>query len=122
MEGSGKMVVTAVGVNSQNGIIMTLISAGRAESKEAKAKRKAAQAEKKKIEAAEKKRAKKTGNKATISPTDREYEIPPIGEIDKGDMELADRAMVDEGPDKSGDKTVLQTKLTKLAVQIGYAG
>jgi Ca2+ transporting ATPase len=122
MEGSGKMVVTAVGVHSQNGIIMTLISGGKAETKEEKAKRKAARAEKKKAEAAERKRAKKTGNKATISPTDREYEIPPIGEIDKGDIELGDRAMVDEGPDKTNEKTVLQTKLTKLAVEIGYAG
>lgn len=29
MEGSGKMLVTAVGVNSQTGIIMTLISAAK---------------------------------------------------------------------------------------------
>ncbi len=28
MEGSGKMVVTAVGVNSQTGIILTLLGAG----------------------------------------------------------------------------------------------
>lgn len=28
MEGSGKMVVTAVGVNSQSGIIFTLLGAG----------------------------------------------------------------------------------------------
>lgn len=28
MEGSGKMVVTAVGVNSQSGIIFTLVGAG----------------------------------------------------------------------------------------------
>lgn len=28
MEGSGKMVVTAVGVNSQTGIIFTLLGAG----------------------------------------------------------------------------------------------
>lgn len=31
MEGSGKMVVTAVGVNSQTGIIMTLLSGGKPE-------------------------------------------------------------------------------------------
>ncbi|EJW84443.1 hypothetical protein WUBG_04645 [Wuchereria bancrofti] len=29
MEGSGKMVVTAVGVNSQTGIIMTLLGAAK---------------------------------------------------------------------------------------------
>lgn len=31
MEGSGKMVVTAVGVNSQTGIIFTLLGAGEME-------------------------------------------------------------------------------------------
>lgn len=31
MEGSGRMVVTAVGVNSQTGIIFTLLGAGEAE-------------------------------------------------------------------------------------------
>ncbi len=31
MEGSGKMVVTAVGVNSQTGIILTLLGAGELE-------------------------------------------------------------------------------------------
>ena len=30
MEGSGKMVLTAVGVNSQTGIIMMLLGAGKA--------------------------------------------------------------------------------------------
>ena len=29
MEGSGKFVITAVGVNSQTGIIMTLLGAGK---------------------------------------------------------------------------------------------
>lgn len=31
MEGSGRMVVTAVGVNSQSGIIFTLLGAGEGE-------------------------------------------------------------------------------------------
>ncbi|NXS11583.1 AT2B1 ATPase, partial [Neodrepanis coruscans] len=34
MEGSGKMVVTAVGVNSQSGIIFTLLGAGGDEEEE----------------------------------------------------------------------------------------
>lgn len=34
MEGSGKMVVTAVGVNSQSGIIFTLLGAGEDEDEE----------------------------------------------------------------------------------------
>lgn len=31
MEGSGKMLITAVGVNSQTGIIMTLLGVGKLE-------------------------------------------------------------------------------------------
>ena len=41
MEGSGKVLVTAVGINSQAGIIFTLLGAAQDEEKEeAKAKRK----------------------------------------------------------------------------------
>lgn len=40
MEGSGKMVVTAVGVNSQAGIIFTLLGAARTEDDAQKKKRK----------------------------------------------------------------------------------
>lgn len=36
MEGSGRMVVTAVGVNSQTGIIFTLLGAGEDEEKKDK--------------------------------------------------------------------------------------
>lgn len=36
MEGSGRMVVTAVGVNSQTGIIFTLLGAGEEEEKKDK--------------------------------------------------------------------------------------
>lgn len=40
MEGSGKMVVTAVGVNSQTGIIFTLLGAGEDEEDEEKEEKK----------------------------------------------------------------------------------
>ena len=40
MEGSGKMLVTAVGVNSQAGIIFTLLGAAADEEEEEKKKRK----------------------------------------------------------------------------------
>lgn len=36
MEGSGRMVVTAVGVNSQTGIIVTLLGSGDEEEKKSK--------------------------------------------------------------------------------------
>lgn len=38
MEGSGKMLATAVGVNSQTGIIMTLLGAARSAEEEEKKK------------------------------------------------------------------------------------
>ncbi len=40
MEGSGKMVVTAVGVNSQTGIIFTLLGAGEDDEDEEEEKKK----------------------------------------------------------------------------------
>lgn len=40
MEGSGKVLVSAVGVNSQAGIILTLLGAAHTESKEQKKKKK----------------------------------------------------------------------------------
>lgn len=40
MEGSGRMVVTAVGVNSQTGIIFTLLGAGGDEEEKEKEKEK----------------------------------------------------------------------------------
>lgn len=40
MEGSGRMVVTAVGINSQTGIIFTLLGAGGDEEDEKKEKEK----------------------------------------------------------------------------------
>jgi Ca2+ transporting ATPase len=49
MEGSGKMMVTAVGVNSQTGIIMQLLGAARSAEEE------------------EKKKQRKSGN--TFTPT-----------------------------------------------------
>lgn len=54
MEGSGKMVVTAIGVNSQTGIIFTLLGAGEDdedEEKEEKKKEKERKKEKKSMPA-----------------------------------------------------------------------
>nr|XP_045625379.1 plasma membrane calcium-transporting ATPase 2-like isoform X2 [Procambarus clarkii] len=68
MEGSGRMVVTGIGVNSQAGIIMTLLGA-----------------------------------------TDKGKEGKEAGKS-KGQ------------PEEKSEKSVLQLKLSKLALQIGYAG
>lgn len=91
MEGSGKMIVTAVGINSQAGIIFALLGA------------------------------------ADIQPTP---EIPK-DEPDEDNSaleQLSDNENEDEDIEQvecSGakkEKSVLQVKLTKLAIQIGYAG
>ncbi|XP_073958849.1 plasma membrane calcium-transporting ATPase 3 isoform X5 [Choristoneura fumiferana] len=102
MEGSGKMLVSAVGVNSQAGIIFTLLGA-------------AVESQDKQI-----KQMKKGDEDVTLPasgnshganhsrPDDNHVPAPP-----------ADKP-APEGHKK--EKSVLQAKLTKLAIQIGYAG
>lgn len=55
MEGSGKVVVTAVGVNSQTGIIFSLLGASEDSDGEEKAEKEKKKKEKKKKEKKEKK-------------------------------------------------------------------
>ncbi|XP_035206395.1 plasma membrane calcium-transporting ATPase 1-like, partial [Stegodyphus dumicola] len=94
MEGSGKMLVAAVGVNSQAGIIFTLLGAAKNEEHAvAKPNPKAAEVE---------------ANIPNDTAPHQEEVIPPK------------KANEDSNPHK--EKSVLQAKLTKLAIQIGYAG
>uniref|UniRef100_A0AAQ5ZJP1 Calcium-transporting ATPase n=1 Tax=Amphiprion ocellaris TaxID=80972 RepID=A0AAQ5ZJP1_AMPOC len=96
MEGSGKMLVTAVGVNSQTGIIFTLLGAGEEEDKGKKGKQHI------------------TACNCSCVKDGATVEMQPLnedGEQDKKKKNL---------PKK--EKSVLQGKLTKLAVQIGKAG
>uniref|UniRef100_A0A8C6Y5Y2 Calcium-transporting ATPase n=1 Tax=Naja naja TaxID=35670 RepID=A0A8C6Y5Y2_NAJNA len=104
MEGSGRMVVTAVGVNSQTGIIFTLLGAGGEDEEEKKEKEK---------------KEKKNGaienrNKAQDGAA---MEMQPLKSEDGIDGDDKKRNNM---PKK--EKSVLQGKLTKLAVQIGKAG
>ncbi|TNN28454.1 Plasma membrane calcium-transporting ATPase 3 [Liparis tanakae] len=94
MEGSGRMLVTAVGVNSQTGIIFTLLGAGEIEE-----------------EAKEKKAKKQDGGVA--------MEMQPLKSAEGGEVEEREKKKTSV-PKK--EKSVLQGKLTKLAVQIGKAG
>ncbi|KAM4695758.1 plasma membrane calcium-transporting ATPase 3 isoform 3-T3 [Rhinophrynus dorsalis] len=94
MEGSGRMVVTAVGINSQTGIIFTLLGAGGEEE-----------------EKKEKKAKKQDGAVA--------MEMQPLKSAEGGEMEEREKKKASV-PKK--EKSVLQGKLTKLAVQIGKAG
>uniref|UniRef100_A0A8C1JSU6 Calcium-transporting ATPase n=1 Tax=Cyprinus carpio TaxID=7962 RepID=A0A8C1JSU6_CYPCA len=88
MEGSGKMLVTAVGVNSQTGIIFTLL--GEEEEREKRKKEKY-----------------KDGGRVEMEPLN-------------SDDETEEEPKKTKIPKK--EKSVLQGKLTKLAVQIGKAG
>lgn len=90
MEGSGKMVITAVGVNSQTGIILTLLGVGE--------------------------------DKAKTKPKGKENEKPS----DSPDSVVVEnrtrRKSSRREPSSKKEKSVLQAKLTRLAVQIGKAG
>uniref|UniRef100_A0A1I8F1C2 Calcium-transporting ATPase n=1 Tax=Wuchereria bancrofti TaxID=6293 RepID=A0A1I8F1C2_WUCBA len=89
MEGSGKMVITAVGVNSQTGIIMTLLG------------------------------ATKGGTTSKKSPNT----VAPEEQINGTTSEIERRHSVDSAEyDCKLPKSVLQGKLSALAIQIGYMG
>uniref|UniRef100_A0A4W6FFU6 Calcium-transporting ATPase n=1 Tax=Lates calcarifer TaxID=8187 RepID=A0A4W6FFU6_LATCA len=107
MEGSGKMVVTAVGVNSQTGIIFTLLGAGEeaeGEGEEAKKEKDKKKEERKKKEKKDKKSKNKDGANVEMQPLNEDGEPEKKKNLPKK------------------EKSVLQGKLTKLAVQIGKAG
>uniref|UniRef100_UPI00398EB102 plasma membrane calcium-transporting ATPase 2 isoform X3 n=1 Tax=Pristiophorus japonicus TaxID=55135 RepID=UPI00398EB102 len=108
MEGSGKMVVTAVGVNSQTGIIFTLLGAG---GEEEEKKDKKGKMQDGNMENSQNKAKKQDGAAA--------MEMQPLKSAEGGDGD--DKEKKKAGSSKK-EKSVLQGKLTKLAVQIGKAG
>ncbi|XP_037680931.1 plasma membrane calcium-transporting ATPase 4 isoform X2 [Choloepus didactylus] len=104
MEGSGRMVVTAVGINSQTGIIFTLLGASEGDEEK-------------------KKKGKKQGvpenrNKAKTQDGVA-LEIQPLNSQEGLEGEEKEKKAA-KLPKK--EKSVLQGKLTRLAVQIGKAG
>ncbi|XP_055974880.1 plasma membrane calcium-transporting ATPase 4 isoform X5 [Sorex fumeus] len=103
MEGSGRMLVTAVGVNSQTGIIFTLLGASEGDEVEKKKKGK-------KQAVPENRNKAKTQDGVAL-------EIQPLNSQENADVEEKKTAKL---PKK--EKSVLQGKLTRLAVQIGKAG
>ncbi|KAM6946782.1 plasma membrane calcium-transporting ATPase 2 isoform 7-T7 [Lycodopsis pacificus] len=94
MEGSGRMVVTAVGVNSQTGIIFTLLGAGTEE------------------EEKKEKKVKKQDGAAAM-------EMQPLKSAEGGESDEKEKK---KRSSSKKEKSVLQGKLTRLAVQIGKAG
>ncbi|XP_009583888.1 PREDICTED: plasma membrane calcium-transporting ATPase 1-like, partial [Fulmarus glacialis] len=105
MEGSGRMVVTAVGINSQTGIIFTLLGAGEGD-------------EEKKVKKGKKTGAPENRNKAKTQDGVA-LEIQPLKSQEGVENEEKEKKKV-KVPKK--EKSVLQGKLTRLAVQIGKAG
>merc|ERR1711892_1393942 len=102
MEGSGKVLVTAVGVNSQAGIIFTLLGAAAEE-----------------VEDMEKKK-RKVDVEEGIGNAHPNHTLP---------NSTPGKGGIDDSPEREtgiecGDeeKSVLQAKLTNLAIQIGYGG
>ncbi|XP_036609320.1 plasma membrane calcium-transporting ATPase 4 isoform X1 [Trichosurus vulpecula] len=102
MEGSGRIVVTAVGVHSQTGIIFTLL--GASESNEGK----------------KEKTGKKQGAPENRNKAKTEDGVP----LEIQPLKSQEGIEEEEKKKKKGpkEKSVLQGKLTRLAVQIGKAG
>ncbi|KAL7726666.1 hypothetical protein ACLKA6_017707 [Drosophila palustris] len=108
MEGSGKMVVTAVGVNSQAGIIFTLLGAAVDEQ----------EAEIKKMKKGE--NDGRAPTKSVHAPQSHGASETIKSESDGNHVQQPSTSTAETGHKK--EKSVLQAKLTKLAIQIGYAG
>ncbi|XP_017296560.1 plasma membrane calcium-transporting ATPase 1-like isoform X4 [Kryptolebias marmoratus] len=97
MEGSGRMMVSAVGLNSQTGIIVTLLGSSEHE---------------------EEKKVKKTKTQDGIA-----LEIQPLKSDEAAESEEKEEVkQVKKVNVTKKEKSVLQGKLTRLAVQIGKAG
>ncbi|XP_053310353.1 plasma membrane calcium-transporting ATPase 4 isoform X5 [Spea bombifrons] len=106
MEGSGRMVVSAVGVNSQTGIIFTLLGANEGAEEDKKSKKG--------------KKPGPTENRNKAKAQDGvALEIQPLKSEEGVESEEKEKKVI-KVPKK--EKSVLQGKLTRLAVQIGKAG
>ncbi|XP_041836074.1 plasma membrane calcium-transporting ATPase 2 isoform X2 [Melanotaenia boesemani] len=139
MEGSGRMVVTAVGVNSQTGIIFTLLGAG-VEEEEKKEKKDCSHPPIHPIATiatdgaaginapgsaslinGKMQDGNMESNQIKVKKQDgaAAMEMQPLKSAEGGEADEKERKKV-SAPKK--EKSVLQGKLTKLAVQIGKAG
>uniref|UniRef100_A0A4X2KU30 Calcium-transporting ATPase n=1 Tax=Vombatus ursinus TaxID=29139 RepID=A0A4X2KU30_VOMUR len=123
MEGSGRMLVTAVGVNSQTGIIFTLLGAG-GEEEEKKDKKGVTKVDGLQLPATDGAAGANTTDNANSSLVNAKQqdgaaamEMQPLKSAEGGDGDDKKKANMHKK-----EKSVLQGKLTKLAVQIGKAG
>ncbi|XP_074164983.1 plasma membrane calcium-transporting ATPase 4 isoform X2 [Sminthopsis crassicaudata] len=102
MEGSGRIVVTAVGEHSQTGIIFTLLGATASDEKQPA------------------KNGKKQGAPESRNKAKTEDGVP----LEIQPLKIPEGVEEEEKKKRKGpkEKSVLQGKLTRLAVQIGKAG
>uniref|UniRef100_A0A6I8RIS7 Calcium-transporting ATPase n=1 Tax=Xenopus tropicalis TaxID=8364 RepID=A0A6I8RIS7_XENTR len=132
MEGSGRMVVTAVGVNSQTGIIFTLLGAGGEEEEKKDKKGNSLEHDsfynkmsfffnlfQSQLVPQQDGAVETNQNKAKKQDGAVAMEMQPLKSAEGGEMEEREKKKASV-PKK--EKSVLQGKLTKLAVQIGKAG
>uniref|UniRef100_A0A8C3G915 Calcium-transporting ATPase n=1 Tax=Cyclopterus lumpus TaxID=8103 RepID=A0A8C3G915_CYCLU len=119
MEGSGRMVVSAVGLNSQTGIIFTLLGASESdEEKKVKKSKTRGKAEPTRQSVENIKKTKtQDGIALEIQPLKSEEAAESEEKEDKEEAKPVKKVNVTKK-----EKSVLQGKLTKLAVQIGKAG
>ncbi|XP_037534954.1 plasma membrane calcium-transporting ATPase 1 isoform X1 [Nematolebias whitei] len=109
MEGSGRMVVSAVGLNSQTGIILTLMGSSERD-------------EEKKVKKSKKQGPPENRNKAKTQDGVA-LEIQPLKSEEAAELEEKEEVkQVKKVNVTKKEKSVLQGKLTRLAVQIGKAG
>ncbi|XP_069798297.1 plasma membrane calcium-transporting ATPase 1-like isoform X1 [Narcine bancroftii] len=118
MEGSGRIVVTAVGLNSQTGIIFTLLGAGTDEEEKKNKKGKKQGVPENRNKGIHHGRNETSTEKAKAQDGVA-LEIQPLKSEEGGELEEKEKKKSNI-PKK--EKSVLQGKLTKLAVQIGKAG
>ncbi|KAL6739365.1 hypothetical protein Aduo_012833 [Ancylostoma duodenale] len=97
MEGSGRFVITAVGLNSQTGIIMSLLGAAKEDKKDDKS---------------DKVEMNGNGHPATLTVANG---------LSNGEKKKEEEAIIPVDDETKG-KSVLQAKLSNLAIQIGYIG
>ncbi|XP_022538138.2 plasma membrane calcium-transporting ATPase 2 isoform X3 [Astyanax mexicanus] len=119
MEGSGRMMVTAVGVNSQTGIIFTLLGAGGEE--EEKKEKKGQAVEDGQQLAGKMQDGNMENNQTKVKKQDgaAAMEMQPLKSAEGGETDEKEKK---KSSVSKKEKSVLQGKLTKLAVQIGKAG
>ncbi|KAM8917287.1 plasma membrane calcium-transporting ATPase 2 isoform 3-T11 [Spinachia spinachia] len=136
MEGSGRMLVTAIGVNSQTGIIFTLLGAGPEEEEKKEKKGGAVEDGHQNTDCSHPPihpiatiatdgaaGINAPGSNSLINVKKQDgaaaMEMQPLKSAEGGESDEKEKKKV-SGSKK--DKSVLQGKLTKLAVQIGKAG